>query len=369
MSQPPPSSSQPTTKPAVKRQRANSLGDTNTRRRRAKQPAAESADAGDAPTSDVNTDVNTGTVNDVNNLRYEVNTLKTIITKHESTIANLERKLNTILNAFNIQSTDVIPDTGNIMSTSVLSDRPVQQLTHPQPTSSQPGAVNVNPTITRTAPPDPTVKLLRQNIIATVYTDLKDHERRSRNIVISGVPFTNEANDPPCVQNMLECEFKVKPVIVRCRRLGKVQPGRIQPLLVTFRNDDQASFLISNAKQLRNSADLYTKQSVFINRDVTKAEAYADFIARRDRRLRAAARQNAQLMSIDPSSQLPPATDVVPTATTTSTPTATASAISTSFSSAMPAAAAAAAPTALFTVPLNTIAAPPPAGSASRRTN
>ena len=46
-----------------------------------------------------------------------------------------------------------------------------------------------------------------------------------------------------------------------------------------------AAYFVSNAKQLRGSADIYTRKTVFINPDLTKVEAQADYEKRVNRRL------------------------------------------------------------------------------------
>lgn len=114
---------------------------------------------------------------------------------------------------------------------------------------------------------------LRQAVVAAVYRDMKDHDRRTRNIVINGLRPMTDRPDDALAGALLETEFGVKPDLVKCRRLGKVQPSKIQPLLVTLRADDQAAMYADRARRLRQSLDFYTRHHVFINRDVTRAEA------------------------------------------------------------------------------------------------
>ena len=111
---------------------------------------------------------------------------------------------------------------------------------------------------------------------------------RTKNVVISGLR-PSEPNDTDTVERFIQTEFgQTAGGVVKCRRLGRQLPSKIQPLLVTLESDKGAQFLIQSAKRLRQSSDDYTRKSVFINPDVTKAEAFAAYQARCERRQRAA---------------------------------------------------------------------------------
>lgn len=152
---------------------------------------------------------------------------------------------------------------------------------------------------------------MKQAVAAAVYHDIKQHERRARNIVVSGLP-TVANNDDAQASQLLESEFGTKPSIVKCRRLGKLQPNKIQPLLITLGSDSEAEHYINRAKQLRKSANHYNRQSVFINRDVTRAEAQAAYLDRCERRQRAAdfeRRRSSTALSSTAQSAPPPPED------------------------------------------------------------
>jgi hypothetical protein len=143
--------------------------------------------------------------------------------------------------------------------------------------------------------------VMKQAVVSAVYSDMKDRDRRSRNIVVSGIPITVPVDDPSAaVSAVIEREFHSKPDIVRCRRLGKLQQGRIQPILVSLQTDEQASYFVQNAKSLRHSEDDYTRKSIFINRDITKAEARAAYDERCERRRRLAARGQSSSSAVIP---------------------------------------------------------------------
>ena len=60
--------------------------------------------------------------------------------------------------------------------------------------------------------------------------------------------------------------------VVKCRRLGRHQTGRVQPLLVVFSSASDASYLIDNARRLRQSSNPHIRESVYTNADLTKAD-------------------------------------------------------------------------------------------------
>jgi hypothetical protein len=74
--------------------------------------------------------------------------------------------------------------------------------------------------------------------------------------------------------------------VARCRRLGKPQDGKLQPILVTLDTRDQAEFYIKNACLLRQSNQPEIRKNVFINPDLTPSEGKAAFELRQRRRMR-----------------------------------------------------------------------------------
>ena len=70
--------------------------------------------------------------------------------------------------------------------------------------------------------------------------------------------------------------------------------GRVQSLLVLLSEVSQAEHLIKKVKSLRQSNDLTVRSSVFINADLTKAEALTVYHRRCRHRELAAARSSTQ---------------------------------------------------------------------------
>ena len=74
-----------------------------------------------------------------------------------------------------------------------------------------------------------------------------------------------------------------------CRRLGKPLSFRIQPLLVTLDSQSSVADLLCSAPALRHCDKLEIKNSVFINADLTPAEALAAYekrVQRREKKLK-----------------------------------------------------------------------------------
>jgi len=81
-------------------------------------------------------------------------------------------------------------------------------------------------------------------------------------------------------------ELGIEVEVIACKRLGRVQSERRRPrLLVVCKSADCVADVLACAKLLRNSADPEIKRIVFINPNLTKAEARAAYELRCERRL------------------------------------------------------------------------------------
>ena len=133
---------------------------------------------------------------------------------------------------------------------------------------------------------------LQQAVVSAVYNDFAEHDRRSKNIIINGLVTANGENDKRHVERLLNDEFDMSVDVVKCRRLGRQQTGRVQPLLVVFSSTSDDSYLIENARRLRQSSNPHISESVYTNADLTKAEAYVAYQRRCRRREMTAARRS-----------------------------------------------------------------------------
>ena len=78
-------------------------------------------------------------------------------------------------------------------------------------------------------------------------------EVRNRNFVVYGLQDSPEDSDKELVEKLCETELNQKPDIKTCKRLGKIMPGKVRPVLVSVRSVQQASAVISSARCLRKS--------------------------------------------------------------------------------------------------------------------
>jgi len=135
--------------------------------------------------------------------------------------------------------------------------------------------------------------LQHHDAVTAMYIDLNIRKQRANNIVITGMlPAESPDHEIKAVIDLLTTEFgwdtDLCPgvSVARCRRLGKPQDGKLQPLLVTLDTRDQAEFYIKNACLLRQSDQPEIRKNVFINPDLTPSEGKAAFELRQRRRMR-----------------------------------------------------------------------------------
>ena len=100
--------------------------------------------------------------------------------------------------------------------------------------------------------------------------------------------------DEAAVEELLRSEFSCDTElwpgvsIAWCKRLGKLQENKVQPILVVLNYREQAEYFLKNARYLRNSNNAEVRKNVYINADLTPSEARAAY------ELRAMKKQRAQ---------------------------------------------------------------------------
>jgi len=94
-----------------------------------------------------------------------------------------------------------------------------------------------------------TVKAVEQSVRRVVQTALPDTERRSKNVIVSGLAPSLIVADEDLFLGLCETHLSTKPLIVRdrCRRLGRIIEGKIQPLLVVLDSTDSVTELLRSA--------------------------------------------------------------------------------------------------------------------------
>jgi hypothetical protein len=125
---------------------------------------------------------------------------------------------------------------------------------------------------------------LRQALLSAVYVEDRQKKERERNFVISGLPCDCQLTDAEFVQNLCHYELDVNADIVRCFRLGTPIEGRVQLVKVVTKTAAQAAQIVGSAKRLRQSANTFVAEHVFINADLTPAQSRAAYEERQRRR-------------------------------------------------------------------------------------
>ena len=136
-----------------------------------------------------------------------------------------------------------------------------------------------------------------KNAMWDVEKEKLEKTKRSKNVIISGLPPQPSVNDDSLIQNFFEQNLTIKPAIVNVRRFGK-EPTNTR-LCVTLMNPEAVTDLISSSRVLRLSADPSTRK-VFINHDLTPREAEAAYQKRCEKRSKTA----QDILSVKPSSVL-----------------------------------------------------------------
>ena len=120
------------------------------------------------------------------------------------------------------------------------------------------------------------------DIATVVRRELSDVMRRKSNVIITGLPECQMIQgrvitDDEAFCILCEEHLTVKPSIARqgCRRLGQVRTDADKPrrLLVPLTSEENAKSLLSVARKLRRSEDTYVATNIYINPDLTPAQA------------------------------------------------------------------------------------------------
>ena len=139
----------------------------------------------------------------------------------------------------------------------------------------------------------------------SLHAEFADIRRRKSNVIVSGLKPVVGEDDCNLFSALCEENLSVKPAVIRekCKRLGKEKPDKPRLYLVALHSEDSAKELLRAARQLRKSTDNYTRENIFINADLTRAEAqfaYEQRVARRLHRSTTGSRPQGHTHSSDP---------------------------------------------------------------------
>ena len=137
---------------------------------------------------------------------------------------------------------------------------------------------------------------IKSSVMKAVHTDLLNKKNRQRNLIISGLKQSSTIADKDLFKDLYASHFDIRPIPdpIFCRRLTPKDHNkhnnrstRIDPLLVVLPTEAQAQYILTNARSLRESDRDHIRDNVYINRDLTKAEAAAEYEQRQRRRQKA----------------------------------------------------------------------------------
>ena len=243
-----------------------------------------------------------------NKLQSEVSSLRSVVVEQSHKIDNIEKMLTAILellqkDADRIPSVTVSANMESSVSQPVVSASVSASSAVPLYSDIAGRGTDAGRGIESTVQNKLSTFRL-DDTVAAVYVDQHEHSRRANNIIISGLHTVPGVSDREVASALIETEYDFVPHISYVRRLGQVLPGRIRPLLVTMKHDE-ASWLVNRATDLRNSDEPIVRKSVYINADLTRAEAAAAYEIRCRRRRSRAAKVAKTAAASGPDAELP----------------------------------------------------------------
>ena len=124
------------------------------------------------------------------------------------------------------------------------------------------------------------------NVCIVVHKTLKDLQQRKSNVVVTGLPETNDVDsDRELFVNFCSEHLYIKPHVSGCVRLGENINNQPRRLLIKLTTEQSAEELLKDARKLRNSPDALAN-NVFFNPDLSPQQRQLAFEARCRKRQR-----------------------------------------------------------------------------------
>jgi hypothetical protein len=249
----------------------------------------------------------------------EFHHLQLLVQQQQCTIQKLQNQLNFILSFLGIDDDDSQvysdqcnnePDPSSSSSSSSSSSNS-SNYHHNTPvddtdSSNVPNAQPSWSTVVRRKRPASQSNSFQRSVVAAVYVDQTMKKRRETSLIVSGLKPAVDITDSALFTSLCHDELDTDPDIVKTMRLGKNSPveGKARLLLVILREADQVRRLLASARKLRHSTNPAVREAVYINPNLTKAEAVAAYQLRVKKR--AAAQQRASRTTTKQQSSLLP---------------------------------------------------------------
>jgi hypothetical protein len=224
----------------------------------------------------------------------DISALRQLVHIQQGTIEKLQSQLNFILSFLGIDDTDVADGTFTeevLDDTSPPADALSRPARHEAPVAEAAAANGVNSDhqlwsdVVSKRHYHQRVDTFKQSVVTALYVDQSLKRSRENSLIVTGFAPTPTRTDKELFADLCIAEFQLQPDVVSVKRLGQPLAGRVQPLLVYLKQAAQAKRLTDAAKQLRRSSDPTVRERVFINANLTKAEAAAAYQVRVQRRL------------------------------------------------------------------------------------
>jgi len=241
--------------------------------------------------------------NNVALLKKSISEMRSVIGQQQAVINKLTTRLEFVMSFLGINDPDQI-NISHSKSTNPsnnaggsLSWPLLQSTSNPQSAGSvDPSARSTNVSAASAAtsgrsaqrPPN-----LIDNILSAVYADKNEKERRAKSVVVTDLADQSNVADKDLFHNICSSQFGIDLQIIICKRLGSTVEGRIQPLLVMLPSAQTASELVTMSKSLSRSTNV-SLRSMYINHNLTRAEARSAYELRCQRRTAAQRRQEQQ---------------------------------------------------------------------------
>lgn len=137
----------------------------------------------------------------------------------------------------------------------------------------------------------------QNDAVAAMYIESENKARRANSFIISGLPSDAQTSDSELTKQLCHNEFDLSIEVTSSKRIGKPTTNQPQRLLVHIKSRDQAQAIIQIARCLRKSVKPEVRENIFINPNLTKAEAKVQFELRQQRRANHSDRRRQNVQS------------------------------------------------------------------------
>jgi len=122
------------------------------------------------------------------------------------------------------------------------------------------------------------------DIAAAMYVEQNNKNRWVNSFIISSLPINKSTSDTRLMEDLWRNELGISVDLLSSKRISKETSNRPRHLLAYVQSRYHTQAVIHSAKELQNSNANNVRTNVFINPNLTKAEAKAQFELRQRRR-------------------------------------------------------------------------------------